>query len=124
MIPPGVKAMPTKKMDLTNYSEVNMVRWVEGQLAPIGGQTRYNFTFASRCKAIHGWFDLGQTYNVAYLCESNLYVDRGGQLLDITPSTGIKPPTPPSVGGYGDGAYSQNVVLRSDRGVDDGNRDH
>ena len=113
MIPPGVKAMPTKKVDSSNYSEVNMVRWVEGQLAPIGGQTRYNFTFASKCKAVHGWFDLGQVFNVAYLCEANLYVDRGGQLLDITPTGGIRPPTPPTTGGYSDGPYSQNVVLKS-----------
>ena len=105
-LPPGVVATATKKMQSTNYAEVNMVRWVEGQLAPIGGQTRYNFTFASRCKAVHGWYDLGQVYNVAYLCESNLYVDRGGVLLDISPTQPIVPPTPPSVGGYGDGAYN------------------
>ena len=106
-LPPGVVATATKKMQSTNYSEVNMVRWVEGQLAPIGGQTRYAFTFASRCKAVHGWYDLLQVYNVAYLCESNLYVDRGGILLDISPAVPIVPPTPPSVGGYGDGAYKQ-----------------
>jgi hypothetical protein len=107
-LPPGVVATATKKMASTNYAEVNMVRWVEGQLSPIGGQTKYAFTFASRCKAVHGWFDLGQTYNVAYLCESNLYVARGdgSALIDITPSDGIKPPTPPTVGGYGDGAYN------------------
>ncbi len=115
-LPPGVVAAATKKMQSTNYAEVNMVRWADGQLPPagggqlmpIGGQTQYNFTFASRCKAIHGFYDLSQTYNVAYLCESNLYVARGdgSLLLDITPADGILPPTPPSEGGYGDGAYN------------------
>jgi hypothetical protein len=105
-LPPGVKAMPTKKVSSTNYSEVNMARWVEGQLAPVGGQSKYNFSFASRCKKILGWYDLTQVYNVAYLCESNLYVDRGGTLLDISPATPIIPPTPPSQGGYGDGSYN------------------
>jgi hypothetical protein len=106
-LPPGVVAQSTKKMQSSNYAEVNMVRWTEGQLAPIGGQTRYNFTFASRCKAITGWYDLGQTFNVAYLCESHLYVARGdgSSLLDITPVDGIRPPTPPTQGGYGDGYY-------------------
>ena len=113
-LPPGVVATATKKMQSTNYAEVNMVRWsaantsnvAAGQLAPVGGQTKYNFVFASRCKAVHGWYDLSQVYNVAYLCESNLYVDRGGILLDISPAAPIVPPTPPSVGGYGDGAYN------------------
>ncbi len=93
-------------MQSTNYSEVNMVRWVEGQLAPIGGQSKYNFTFASTCKAILGWYDLAQVYHVAYLCESNLYVATGGSLIDITPTGGIVPPQPPTQGGYGDGLYS------------------
>ena len=34
--------------------------------------------FASRCKAIHGWYDLNGLYHIAYLCEANLYVDIGG----------------------------------------------
>ena len=93
-------------MQSTNYSEVNMVRWVEGQLAPIGGQAKYNYSFASRCKKIHGWYDISQTYHVAYLCESHLYVDTGGALLDITPADGIVAPTPPTQGGYGDGLYN------------------
>jgi hypothetical protein len=110
-LPPGVVAQATKKMQSSNYSEVNMVRWVEGQLAPIGGQSKYNFTFASKCKAILGWYDLAQVYHIAYLCESNLYVATGGALLDITPVDGIKPPQPPTQGGYGDGLYGQGLQL-------------
>ena len=108
IFPPGVSSTPTKTMQsrASNYAEVNAVRWTEGQLAPIGGQSKYNFTFASRCKAVHGWYDLAQVWNVAYLCEAHLYVDRGGVLLDISPTPPIVPPTPPSVGGYGDGAYN------------------
>ena len=105
-LPPGVVATATKKMQSSNYAEVNMVRWVEGQLAPIGGQSKYNFTFASRCKRVHGWYDLGQAHHTAYLCESNLYVETGGALFDITPAGGIVAPTPPSQGGYGDGLYN------------------
>ena len=69
-LPPGVVATATKKMSSTNYAEVNMVRWVEGQLAPIGGQTRYNFAFASKCKAVHGFFDLGQASHHSLLVRS------------------------------------------------------
>ena len=116
-LPPGVVATATKKMQSTNYSEVNMVRWVEGQLAPIGGQSNYNFTFASKCKRVHGFFDLAQNYHVAYLCESNIYVETGGAFVDITP-TDMRAPTPPTEGGFGDGLYSPGDPLNPDPDAD------
>ena len=105
-IPPGVVAMPTKQQRSSNWSEVNLMRWVEGQLTPIGGQAQYSYSFSSRVKAIHGWYDLNSVFYVAYLCEQNLYVDSGGTLTDITPTDGMAPPASPLVGGYGDGLYS------------------
>jgi hypothetical protein len=108
-IPPGVVATATKQMASSNWSEVNLVRWIEGQMSPVGGQAAYSYSFASRCRAIHGWFGLDQAYHIAYLCESNLYVDTGGTLTEITPPGGLG--TPPAdvtpVGpGYGAGIYS------------------
>jgi hypothetical protein len=108
-IPPGVVAKPTKQMRSTNWAEVNLMRWVEGQLSPIGGQLAYIYSFASRCKMIHSWYDLNSIHYVAYLCESNLYVDIGGQLYDISPPGGLTPPTPSTEGGYGDGAYGEGT---------------
>jgi hypothetical protein len=135
-IPPGVVAKPTKQMNSSNWAEVNLCRWVEGQLAPVGGQARYTnvvggvekYVFASRCKRIHGWYGLDQIYRIAYLCEAHLYVDEGGVLTDISPGTALtdvnysdglysdglysgtetQPITPPlfGVGGYSDGLYS------------------
>ena len=120
-IPPGVVAKATKKMRSSNWSEVNLVRWREGQLQPMGGQAQLSnlvsgveqYKFASRCKLIHGWYDInpgGAVYHIAYLCESNLYVDTGGTLTEITPTGGIAPPSG-VVGGFGDGVYSENVLL-------------
>jgi hypothetical protein len=108
-IPPGVVAKPTKQMRSTNWAEVNLMRWVEGQLTPVGGQLAYIYSFASRCKLIHSWYDLNQVHYVAYLCESNLYVDIGGQLYDISPYPALTPPTPLTEGGYGDGNYSDGT---------------
>ena len=105
-IPPGVVAKPTKQQRSSNWAEVNLMRWVEGQMAPVGGQSQYNFTFASRCKKIHGWFDLNQVYHIAFLCEKNLYVLTGGALVDISPTTPIISPTLAGQGGYGDGRYN------------------
>jgi hypothetical protein len=112
-IPPGVVAMPTKKMRSSNWSEVNLVRWREGQLMPMGGQAQLanptgspgNYQFASRCKQIHGWYDLTGQYHIAYLSETNLYVDTGGTLVEITPAGGITAPAG-LVGGFGDDLYS------------------
>ena len=183
LIPPGVVATPTKAMRSSNWAEVNLVRWRDSRLSPVGGQLQYNFgrapiaasgafttsspniamptnpgwvvpgmsvfnvttglpvgkvstyvggaliltmnalsassgaadllefsSFASRCKLIHGWFGLDGIFRVAYLCETNLYVDVGGigasTLLDITPSGGMLAPIPLAQGGYGDGLYS------------------
>jgi hypothetical protein len=111
-IPPGVVAMPTKKMRSSNWSEVNLVRWREGQLTPMGGQAQLanptgspgSYQFASRCRKIHGWYDLTGQYHIAYLCEKNLYVDTGGTLTEITPAGGIAAPSG-LVGGYGDDFY-------------------
>jgi hypothetical protein len=110
-IPPGVVAKPTKQMRSSNWAEVNLCRWVEGQLAPVGGQAQYTdvvdgvetYQFASRCKRIHGWYGLDEIYRIAYLCESNLYVDEGGTLTDISPGTA------PNDINYGDGNYSDGL---------------
>jgi hypothetical protein len=112
-IPPGVVATATKKMRSSNWSEVNLLRWREGQLTPMGGQAQLSnlvggvekYVFASRCKAIHGWFGLDGSYHIAYLCEANLYVDTGGTLTEITPTGGIVAPSG-LVGGYGDDDYN------------------
>src|SRR4249919_1094358 len=39
-LPPGVVATATKKMRSSNWSEVNLVRWRESQLMPMGGQAK------------------------------------------------------------------------------------
>lgn len=96
-------------MRSSNWSAVNLLRWVEGHLQPVGGQAQYNYTFASRCKAIHGWFDLSGTYHIAYVCEQNVYVDTVGTLIEITPAGGWPAVIPPSQGGYGDLNYGDDL---------------
>jgi hypothetical protein len=103
-IPPGVVSTATKRMRSSNWAEANLVRWREGQMSPVGGQQQYNYSFASRCKRVHGWYSTGGLYCVAYLCEQHLYVDLAGTLLDITPADGMAPPTFGS-GGYGSADY-------------------
>ena len=66
--------------------KTNLMRWIEGQMSPVGGQSQFNFTFASRCKRVHGWFGLNQVYHIAFLCEAHLYVLTGGTLTNISPT--------------------------------------
>ena len=108
-IPPGVIAKPTKKMRSSNWAEVNCMRWVEQQMAPIGGQAQYNYSFASRCRRVHSWYGLDQVLHIAYLCEGHLYVDTGGTLTDISPTPPIVMPAPPATGGFGDGPFSADT---------------
>ena len=108
-IPPGVVVGATKQLNSSQWAEVNMMRWVEGQMSPIGGQSAFSYKFASRCRAIHGWFGVDQVYRIAYLCEYNLYVDQGGVLTDITPTGGMGGPAPLIAGGYGTGLYSAST---------------
>jgi hypothetical protein len=109
-IPPGCVAKATKKMMSSNWAEVNLVRWRESQLSPVGGQSKFSYTFASPARKIHGWYDLNGIYRIAFLCEQHLYVDTGGVLADISPTSPVIPPPPaPTSGGYGDGAYSDGT---------------
>jgi hypothetical protein len=107
-IPPGVVTHPTKNVRSSNWAEANLVRWTEGELQPVGGQSQYAYTFASRCKAIHGWYDLQGVYHVAYVCEQNVYVDTAGTLTEITPTGGWAAPPLPTQGGYGDLLYGED----------------
>lgn len=116
-IPPGVITNPTKNMRSSNWAEVNLVRWIEGEMQPVGGQSQYQFTtsngavfpgFASRCKAIHGWFDLHSVYHIAYVCETNVYVATSGVITEITPAGGWPAPPTPGEGGYGDLDYGED----------------
>jgi hypothetical protein len=66
------------------------------------------YSFASRCKRIHGWFGLDGVYRIAYLCEQHLYVDTGGVLMDISPTPPLVAPSG-LVGGYGDGLYDTDL---------------
>lgn len=104
-IPPGVVTEPTKNMRSSNWAAANLMRWIEGEMQPIGGQSQYHYTLGSRCKAIHGWYDLTGAYHIAYVCEQNVYVDTSGTLTEITPSGGWPAPPMPGQGGYGDLLY-------------------
>lgn len=106
-LPPGVVNKKSLRSNQANWREVNLVRWEDGDMSPIGGWENTTYTgFASPIRAAHRWSDnLGRNIT-AFLCEKHCYVDTGeGTLIDITPTDGLAPPPEIGVGGYGDGSY-------------------
>ena len=85
-------------MRSSNWSEVNCVRWSSGL-------TTYNYSCASRWKAINGFYGLDGQYRIAYQCEKHLYIDLGGTLYDISPRPALAAGGALAQGGYGDGLY-------------------
>src|SRR5688572_17855204 len=104
--PPGVVNIAAKAKRTGYWRETNLVRWNNGNMEPFGGWERLAFdAFDSPLRAIHQWQDNGGIEHTAYLCETNLYVETGGSLVEITPTGGIEAPTGDN-GGYGDLLYS------------------
>lgn len=120
-IPPGVVRTPTKASRSSNWREVNLIRWDNGIMRPVDGWQRVGMSgdsFASRIRQIHTWTDNNGIRWTAFLCESNMYVESGGVLHDITPEGGMVSPYSDLVaGGYGMDAYDEGLygTPRSDR---------
>lgn len=92
--PAGVTTLLSKSAKISNWRDVNLVRWDDGvTLRPVGGweQTPYSTAFASRCRAVHRWMSNTGIIYTAYLCEQHCYIDTGGTLFDATPAGGMAP---------------------------------
>lgn len=100
---PGVISVPTRASKSAAWAESNLIRWIQGRLAPIGGWSRIDYSpFASELKKIHRWVTASGSTIIGYLCEEHLYVDYDGTLHDVTPVGGIAEPTDITTGGYSD----------------------
>lgn len=108
-LPPGVINLPTKASNSAQWQEVNLLRWDNGRVCPVGGWEKFTYaTPASRIRAIHGWIANDGVQYIAYLCEGHLYIDVGdGVLLDRSPTIPIIMPNAlTAAGGYGEDTYS------------------
>lgn len=109
-LPPGVVHAAAKTKKSANWREVNLVRWENGTMRPVGGWEEVGYTpFASRHRASHKWIASDGLIYIAHLCEEHCYVDIGGELVDITPVGGISPPPSTDEGGYGDLGYGDST---------------
>lgn len=107
-LPPGVVSQRSRRSNVANWRETNLMRWENGTLRPVGGWERVNYaTFPSPIRAMHRWIDNSGKNLTAFLCEEHCFVDDGsGVLYDITPADGITPPASSGLGGFGDEEYN------------------
>lgn len=85
-LPAGVVHTASKANKSTNWREVNLIRWTGDTVRPIKGWEDTGIgPFASRVRKIFKWADNALNEYVAYLCETNLYVQVSDELRDITP---------------------------------------
>jgi len=78
-------------------------------MQPIGGWESQNYsTFDSRVRRVFDWEANNGIRYLAFLCEGNLYVDISGELIDISPTPAIEPPSSNiQAGGYGTDLYGK-----------------
>lgn len=114
-IPPGVARGETDLSVPGRFSRVNLIRWVEGLLTPIGGNERITKNpLPSIPRAGRVWLDTEFRHHTAILCESHVIRFQDNAQSDITPSDWRNVSQSPSASGYGSGTYGTG-----DYGVDD-----
>ncbi|ANN76813.1 hypothetical protein BAU07_06520 [Bordetella flabilis] len=103
-IPPGVYRNGTEYEAKGRWRDVNLIRWYNGRLRPVGGWQRMTkVPLAGIPRALLTWRDLREVRHAAIGTDSKLYVNEGGESTDITPAN-LAPGRPDSVYGLGFGA--------------------
>lgn len=86
-IPPGVRRMGTDLQATGRWRDVNLVRWREGTIRPVGGwRIRVASAFASLPRALHVWEDNSADHHGAAGAFDKLYhISASNTVTDITP---------------------------------------
>ena len=85
-IPPGVSRNGTEYQTKGRWYDVNLVRWYESVMRPIGGWLRPVETQVSgTARGIKTWRDNGFNRWAAIGSDEGLYIWNGGTLYDVTP---------------------------------------
>lgn len=91
------------------FVSVNNMRPWRGSMQVIGGwEQAFSETLTGVCRAIHVWTDNAGEKCHAYGTNSNLYIQRGGVIYDITPASDFTEGAEDGTGGrgWGTGAWS------------------
>ncbi len=105
-LPPGVVSKRSKRSNVANWQETNLIRWDETTMEPVGGWEQLTYSgMASPIRKMHRWSDNAGSRYTAFLCEQHCYVDVNGTLTDITPVGGLTPVDNTDQGGFGDTSF-------------------
>ena len=121
-IPPGVYRNGTELDSSGRWYDVNLVRWVEGMMRPVGGwQERTSTALTGKARGMIAWRSNNSTRYISVGTHSKLYaITQSSVIVDITP-IGFIPGNPNASvgGGYGVGLYSAGYygTPRPDVGV-------
>ena len=103
-IPPGVYRNATAYQASGRWYDTNLVRWIDGEMAPIGGWQKFSLTpVTGTCRGLFAWRDNASFRWLAAGTSEKLYVHDEGSLYDITP-VGFSPGSGSSLPGLGYGA--------------------
>lgn len=110
-IPPGVYRNATQYSNQGRYWDTNLVRWIDGMLAPIGGWQKFSITPVSgACRGLFAWRDNNDYRWLAVGTSSKLYVHDEGTLHDVTPLGFAAGQDSSSVGaGYGASLFGSSA---------------
>lgn len=117
-IPPGIVKLGTEYQSSGRWTDGNLVRWVEGQMRPVGGWRSLTggagpaeFSLTGKARGSHAWKTNSAVPYMAIGTHSKLYIYTGSDVFDVTPAalaSGLADTTSYSgysVGPYGRGAY-------------------
>lgn len=92
VIPPGVLRRGTEYQSAGRWYDVNLVRWVDGVMRPLGGWqvmqsgTGVDLTVSGKARGSHAWSGAGAAPFLVVGTHSKLYAYSGTDLFDITPA--------------------------------------
>lgn len=85
--PPGIVTDDATLAKGGRYIDGDKARWVRGLPEQIGGWERiFRTALTGACRNAFSWVDNAGGLNLAFGTHSKLYVYRGGELIDITPT--------------------------------------
>lgn len=121
-IPPGVYRNGTELQSAGRWYDVNLVRWTEGAMLPVGGwERRGSGTVTGKCRGLLTWKTNSGVRYAALGTSSKLYaMTQTSALVDITPVGFTAGSDDASTGaGYGIGTYGTGYygTPRTDSGT-------
>lgn len=112
-LPAGAWRNGTEYQSRGRWWDVNLVRWFDGSLRPIGGWQQWGSgTFTGIARGVYAWADNSGNRWVAFGTASNLYVaSQSAAITDITPALGFTAgaANASSVMGYGYSTYGTSA---------------